>query len=121
MRVRSCGIPDVPVGVRASSWHEDVSGASWPLRGLRAARTLNKLEELIVKKADVQIGRVYIVKVSGRRCPVRLDRDYVSSYSGRTHWIGTNLFTRREVTIESAARLRCEVVRNARGAWERVQ
>jgi hypothetical protein len=54
-----------------------------------------------MKKADVVIGKIYVVKVSGRETKVRLDRE--SPYGG---WVGTNLATSREVRIRSAAKLR---------------
>ncbi len=54
-----------------------------------------------MKKADVQIGAVYTVKVSGKLVPVRLDSESV--YGG---WQGTNLDTGRSVHIRTAAKLR---------------
>ncbi len=54
-----------------------------------------------MKKQDVQIGSVYIAKVSGALTKVRIDRQ--SPYGG---WQGTNLATGREVRIRGAARLR---------------
>jgi len=54
-----------------------------------------------MRKADVQIGGVYIVKVSGKLTKVRITRP--SPYGG---WDGLNLATHREVRIRSAARLR---------------
>ncbi len=53
-----------------------------------------------MKKRDVEIGGVYVAKVSNRLVKVRIDRD-----AGRG-WYGTNLRTRREVRILSAQRLR---------------
>jgi hypothetical protein len=57
-----------------------------------------------VKKADVRIGSIYIVKVSGKLTRVRLTRE--SPYGG---WDGLNLATQREIRIRSAARLRAPV------------
>ena len=54
-----------------------------------------------MKKADVELGKTYVVKVSGHLVPVRLEA--VSSYGG---WVGRNLHTNREVHIRSAMRLR---------------
>jgi hypothetical protein len=54
-----------------------------------------------MKKADVVIGGVYVVKVSGWETPVRIDR--VSPYGG---WEGTNIKTGRRIRIKSAQRLR---------------
>lgn len=54
-----------------------------------------------MKKTEVEIGAVYVMKVSNKLVPVRIDR--VSSFQG---WTGTNLRTDREVQIRSARKLR---------------
>ena len=54
-----------------------------------------------MRKAEVVIGGVYIVKVSDKLAKVRIDR--VSVFGG---WDGTNLATRRAVRIRTAAKLR---------------
>jgi len=54
-----------------------------------------------MKKAEIEIGGVYVAKVSGRLVTVRIDGE--SPYGG---WNATNLATRRDVRIRSAARLR---------------
>lgn len=54
-----------------------------------------------MRAAEVQIGSVYVVKVSGRLTRVRVDSP--CRYGG---WYGTNLATGREVRIRSARRLR---------------
>ena len=54
-----------------------------------------------LKKAQVQIGSTYIVKVSGVLAKVRITAE--SPYGG---WRGMNLASGREVRIRSAARLR---------------
>lgn len=54
-----------------------------------------------MKSKDVQLGQVYVVKVSGKLTRVRLDSE--SPYGG---WSGTNLETKREVRIKTAAKLR---------------
>lgn len=56
-----------------------------------------------MKKSEVTLGKVYAVKVSGKIVPVRLDSE--STCGG---WNGTNLNTKREVRIRSAAKLRRE-------------
>lgn len=61
-----------------------------------------------MKKSDVEIGQVYVVKVSNNLVPVRIDRE--SPYGG---WDGTNLVTKRSIRIRSARRLR----RQAPTAW----
>ena len=61
---------------------------------------------------NVKVGETYLVKVSGKICPVRLnrvaddvqDRNHVWKIGG---WWGTNLNTGRTVRIMSAAKLRC--------------
>ncbi len=57
-----------------------------------------------MRKADVVLGRTYIVKVSGKLAKVRLDRECTYG-SG---WLATNVATGREIRIRSAARLRGE-------------
>jgi hypothetical protein len=52
-------------------------------------------------KKDVEIGETYIVKVSGKEQPVKIEA--VSIYGG---WNGFNLRTKRDVRIKSAAKLR---------------
>jgi hypothetical protein len=54
-----------------------------------------------MKKQDVQIGSIYIVKVSGVLAKVRIDGE--SPYGG---WNGTNLATGRQIRIRGAGRLR---------------
>lgn len=56
-----------------------------------------------MKKAQVEVGKVYVMKVSGQLTRVRLDSK--SPYGG---WVGTNLKTNREVRIRTAAKLRRE-------------
>ena len=57
-----------------------------------------------MKKASVQIGHTYNVKVSQTMAKVKITGE--SPYGG---WVGTNLHTGREVRIRSAQRLRSEV------------
>jgi hypothetical protein len=80
-----------------------------------------------MKAKDVVVGRVYVVKVSGKLASVRIDasRERVvrqPSRKGTTilfsrpivsggGYIGTNIRTNREVNIRSAARLRYEVMK----------
>ena len=54
-----------------------------------------------MKKNEVEIGRCYIVKVSGKLTRVKILRE--SSYGG---WEGVNAETGRAVRIKTAARLR---------------
>lgn len=54
-----------------------------------------------MKKNNVEIGKIYLVKVSGQLAPVKLHS--VSPYGG---WIGLNIVTQREIRIRSAQRLR---------------
>ncbi len=55
-----------------------------------------------MKKADVQIGELYAVKVSGKVAPVVIDEAHPNG-----GWVGTNQETNRQVRIKSAQRLRC--------------
>jgi hypothetical protein len=54
-----------------------------------------------VKKREIEIGNIYIAKVSGTLTKVRITRE--SPHGG---WQGINLATGCEVRIRSAARLR---------------
>ena len=54
-----------------------------------------------MKKAEIEIGGVYVAKVSGQIVKVRIDRE--SPYGG---WDATNLATGRAIRIRGAARLR---------------
>ena len=58
-----------------------------------------------MKKAQVEINKVYVAKVSGKLTQVRLLRK--SRYGG---WGATNLTTGRQIRIKSAAKLRYEVI-----------
>lgn len=60
---------------------------------------------------DVQIGTVYVVKISETLRPIRIASDLglaVDRGGRKKHrgWIGLNLETGKRVTIKSAARLR---------------
>jgi hypothetical protein len=61
-----------------------------------------------MKKAEVEVGGVYLAKVSGVLTLVRIDAE-TSGRSRRTWWRATNLKTKREITIRSAMRLRARV------------
>ncbi|MFO7956308.1 MAG: winged helix-turn-helix domain-containing protein [Candidatus Brocadiia bacterium] len=54
-----------------------------------------------MKQADVEIGEVYAVKVSGNICPVVIDEEHPNG-----GWVGTNQETNRQVRIKTAGRLR---------------
>lgn len=54
-----------------------------------------------MKKAEIEIGGVYVAKVSERIVTVRIDS--MATYGG---WHATNLETGRTVHIRTAARLR---------------
>jgi hypothetical protein len=54
-----------------------------------------------MKKSEVEVGKNYLVKVSGNLCSVKVTGE--SPYGG---WIGRNTVTGREVRIRTAARLR---------------
>jgi len=54
-----------------------------------------------MKKADVQIGATYLVKVSGNLVPVKITHEH---HNGG--WEGRSLKTRKTIRIKSAQRLR---------------
>lgn len=56
-----------------------------------------------MRKSQVQIGKVYVAKVSGKLSKVRIIRE--SSYGG---WDAVNTSTNRSVRIKTAGRLRYE-------------
>ena len=71
-----------------------------PGRVYRPGGTLTERDKNM-KKKDIEIGEMYLVKVSGQLAPVRIVRE--SPYGG---WDGLNMKTKREVRIRGAARLR---------------
>lgn len=62
-----------------------------------------------MKKSEVEIGGVYIAKVTNRLVQVRIDA--VSRYGG---WDATNLSTSKNIRVRSATRLRSAVKDGAR-------
>lgn len=61
-------------------------------------------------KNDVQVGQVYLMKVSNTEVPVLIVRAFQDrGKQNRTQWKGRNLKTNREVTIKSAAKLRAYI------------
>ena len=61
-----------------------------------------------MKKQDVEIGKIYMVKVSANVVPVKITEAH--HYSG---WHGKNMVTGRAVRIKTAGRLRYECVPEA--------
>ena len=72
-------------------------------------------------KGDVQVGHTYLMKVgavlrhvqvTGRYSALRHSRTAYGHYQtvAYTYWLGTNLATGKEVRINSAAKLRQEIV-----------
>lgn len=57
-----------------------------------------------MKKKDVTIGKIYAVKVSGKVVQVKIINESV--YGG---WNGINTYTKRNVRIKTAGKLRYEV------------
>ena len=55
-----------------------------------------------MKKAEVRVGEMYAVKVSGNVVPVVIDEEHPKG-----GWTGTNQETNRQVRIKTAQRLRC--------------
>ncbi len=54
-----------------------------------------------MKKAEVKVGEMYAVKVSGNMAPVVIDEEHPNG-----GWVGTNQETNRQVRIKTARRLR---------------
>ena len=74
-----------------------------------------------MKRKEIEIGKVYVAKVSGRLCPVKILS--LSQYDSR-HWIAMNLKTKKQIFIKSAQRLRGEVepvFRNGIRLWRAVK
>ena len=61
-----------------------------------------------MKMAEVEIGSVYLVKVSGRLQPVKVCQSH-KGYKDKVYWTGYNLNTNRHIHIRSAAKLRKKV------------
>ena len=57
-----------------------------------------------MKKAEITIGKVYAVKVSGKIAPVKVKNE--SPYGG---WDCENMQTKRDVRVRGAARFREEL------------
>ena len=57
-----------------------------------------------MKKSEINIGGIYVAKVTGKLARIRIDRE-----NARGGWDATNLETKRRVRIKSARRLRHEV------------
>jgi len=64
-----------------------------------------------MKKAQVQIGWIYVAKVSGKLRHVRIDAE--SRFGG---WDATNVSTHRTIRIRSAQRLRHELCADSQTA-----
>lgn len=64
-----------------------------------------------MKLKDIQIGEIYIVRVSGRLCRVRVDARR-ENYYGRPRLDATNLDTGRKLVLRGAARLRYPAKKN---------
>jgi hypothetical protein len=73
----------------------------------RKAQEQANRKEADMKRKDVEVGRTYLVKVSGRLVPVRLEAEHPNG-----GWTGVNKETRRQVRVRTAARLRCEHTAN---------
>jgi len=59
-----------------------------------------------MKKKDVEVGGVYLAKVSDRLVEVKILSSGEGVFSHRTTWTARNLATGREVHIRSPQRLR---------------
>lgn len=59
-----------------------------------------------MRASEIEIGEVYMVKVSGTVRPVQVLGTITSSH-GRTQWQCRNVVTGRSVLVRGAARFRC--------------
>jgi len=59
-----------------------------------------------MKKKEIEIGKVYLAKISNRLSPVRILS--ISRYNSN-HWVAENVRTKRQITIRSAQKLRGEL------------
>ena len=66
-----------------------------------------------MRKSEIEIGRVYAAKVSGRIVPVRI----LCYTPWGTGWPGRNLKTGRDVHIKSGQKLRYQMKQDAEGVW----
>lgn len=57
-------------------------------------------------KKEIEIGKVYTAKISGKISPVRILS--ISQYNPR-HWVAENIRTKRQIIIRSAQKLRAEL------------
>ena len=69
-----------------------------------------------MKKHNIKVGSIYLVKVSGTLAKVRLTREHP-----RGGWYGTNLDTGREIRVRTAARFRSEVIPAGEGRIEQIR
>jgi len=63
-----------------------------------------------MKKADVQTGATYLVKVAGNLVPVKITREHDNG-----GWLGTSVKTGKTIRIKSAQRLRKRLADAAHG------
>src|SRR5690242_3503380 len=68
-----------------------------------------------MKKSELQFGKFYLAKVSGRLTVVRLLTEVPRVHGGG--WNAINVRTNRDVFIKSAQRLRKEMVKGFDGKW----
>ena len=59
--------------------------------------------------SQIEIGEVYLVKVSGTVRPVQVLKTITSSH-GRTYWQCRNVVTGRSVLVRGAARFRAPAI-----------
>lgn len=59
-----------------------------------------------MKKKDIEVGEIYIVKVSGVLCHIKVLQE--SPYGG---WTGKNLVTNKTIRIKTAKRFRRKVIK----------
>ncbi len=90
------------VAIRNAALATSFLNGCFTLSGIDSKRNT---EEGAMKAADIRIGETYLARVSGKQARVKITAER-TSYNNRRYWLGTNLATKREVTIRGAARLR---------------
>ena len=68
-----------------------------------------------MKKTEVDLGKTYAAKISGRLVPVTILNE--NRYGG---WSAKNKVTGREVRIKSAQKLRFELIYGIDKKWRRI-
>ena len=72
-----------------------------------------------MRGADVEVGKVYMVKVSGVVVPVRLIAERLNAFKKGRNFVGRSLRTGRDIRL-TAAKCRREALPNEIEYWSKV-